>query len=79
LCQTKTKILKNYLSEEELNDFKTGNTGIFSITVFAEKSKSAVIRIVAIKRYRKAISHNNFFNCLAAHRRLDVKFCIINI
>jgi len=33
-------ILKNYLSEEELNDFKTGNTGIFSITVFAEKSKS---------------------------------------
>ena len=33
-------ILKNYLSEKELNDFKTGTTGIFSITVYADKSKS---------------------------------------
>lgn len=33
-------ILKNYLNEEELNKFKTGNKGIFSITVYAEKSKS---------------------------------------
>ncbi|MBS1558547.1 MAG: arsenite methyltransferase [Bacteroidetes bacterium] len=33
-------ILKNYLNEEELNSFKKGNTGIFSITVYAEKSKS---------------------------------------
>ena len=33
-------ILKNYLNEKELNDFKNGNTGIFSITVYAEKSKS---------------------------------------
>ncbi|MGN6195076.1 MAG: arsenite methyltransferase [Ginsengibacter sp.] len=33
-------ILKNYLSEKELVDFKTGNTGIFSITVYAEKSKT---------------------------------------
>ncbi len=33
-------ILKNYLNEEELNNFKTGNTGIFSITVYAEKTKS---------------------------------------
>lgn len=33
-------ILKNYLSENELNNFKTGYTGIFSITVYAEKSKS---------------------------------------
>ncbi len=33
-------ILKNYLSEPELHDFKTGNTGIFSITVYAEKPKS---------------------------------------
>ncbi len=32
-------ILKNYLNEEELHQFKTGNTGIFSITVYAEKSK----------------------------------------
>lgn len=33
-------ILKNYLNEQELSNFKTGNTGIFSITVYAEKSKS---------------------------------------
>ncbi len=33
-------ILKNYLNEEELIKFKTGNTGIFSITVYAEKSES---------------------------------------
>ena len=33
-------ILKNYLNEQELTNFKTGNTGIFSITVYAEKSKS---------------------------------------
>lgn len=32
-------ILKNYLNDEELTKFKTGNTGIFSITVYAEKSK----------------------------------------
>jgi SAM-dependent methyltransferase len=30
-------ILKNYLSETEIADFKTGNTGILSITVYAEK------------------------------------------
>ncbi len=30
-------ILKNYLSEAELASFKTGSTGIFSITVYAEK------------------------------------------
>lgn len=33
-------ILKNYLNEQELTNFKTGNRGIFSITVYAEKSKS---------------------------------------
>jgi len=33
-------ILKNYLSEKELADFRAGNTGIFSITVYAEKSKT---------------------------------------
>jgi SAM-dependent methyltransferase len=33
-------ILRNYLNEKELINFKTGNTGIFSITVYAEKSKS---------------------------------------
>lgn len=30
-------ILSNYLSEKELIEFKDGNTGIFSITVYAEK------------------------------------------
>ena len=32
-------ILVNYLSAEEINEFKSGNTGIFSITVYAEKPK----------------------------------------
>ncbi|MGX5689762.1 arsenite methyltransferase [Arcticibacter tournemirensis] len=30
-------ILKRYLSENEIESFKSGNTGIFSITVFGEK------------------------------------------
>lgn len=30
-------ILKNYLSQDEIDSFKTGDTGIFSITVFAQK------------------------------------------
>lgn len=30
-------ILMNYLTEEELKNFKDGDTGIFSITVYAEK------------------------------------------
>lgn len=30
-------ILAEYLSREEIESFKTGNTGIYSITVFAEK------------------------------------------
>lgn len=30
-------ILRNYLNEEQLQQFKTGDTGIFSITVYAEK------------------------------------------
>ena len=33
-------ILKNYLNERELVNFKNGNTGIFSITVYAEKPKA---------------------------------------
>ncbi len=33
-------ILKNYLNEKELTNFKAGNTGIFSITVYADKPKS---------------------------------------
>ncbi|MEP6677606.1 MAG: arsenite methyltransferase [Ferruginibacter sp.] len=34
-------ILKNYLNEGELAEFKTGNAGIFSITVYAEKTEEA--------------------------------------
>ena len=30
-------ILKKYLNETELDEFKSGNTGIFSVTVYAEK------------------------------------------
>jgi len=56
LCQTKTKILKNYLSEEELNDFKTGNTGIFSITVFAENQNPAVVGLLQLKGIAKQFS-----------------------
>jgi arsenite methyltransferase len=33
-------ILSNYLSAAEINDFKSGNTGIFSITVYAQKPNS---------------------------------------
>ena len=33
------EILSSYLSASEMEEFKTGNTGIFSITVYAEKSK----------------------------------------
>ncbi len=34
-------ILKNYLNEDQLASFKTGSTGIFSITVYAEKPSEA--------------------------------------
>ena len=33
-------ILSHYLDEKSLNDFRNGNTGIFSITVYAEKPES---------------------------------------
>jgi len=33
-------ILKNYLSVEQIQSFKSGTTGIFSITVFAQKPSS---------------------------------------
>lgn len=33
-------ILKNYLNDQEVQDFKSGDTGIYSITVYAEKSKT---------------------------------------
>jgi SAM-dependent methyltransferase len=33
-------ILKNYLSVEQIQSFKSGTTGIFSITVFAQKPTS---------------------------------------
>lgn len=33
-------ILKNYLTADEIHDYKSGKTGIFSITVYAEKPDS---------------------------------------
>ena len=33
------EILKEYLSQAAIEDFKTGSTGIFSITVYAEKQR----------------------------------------
>ncbi|MEO6833205.1 MAG: arsenite methyltransferase [Chitinophagaceae bacterium] len=33
-------ILKNYLNEQELADFKAGSTGIFSLSVYAEKPQA---------------------------------------
>jgi len=36
-------ILKNYLSPQELAAFKSGNTGIFSISVFAAKPTEAAV------------------------------------
>jgi arsenite methyltransferase len=33
-------ILKNYLDDEALKQYRAGSTGIFSITVYAEKSKT---------------------------------------
>ena len=34
-------ILKNYLSVEEINEFRNSDSGIFSITVYAEKPKES--------------------------------------
>lgn len=34
------EILKNYLSEQELRNYKNGDFGIFSITVYADKPKA---------------------------------------
>jgi arsenite methyltransferase len=34
------EILKDYLSADQINEFKTGKTGIFSITVYAEKPEN---------------------------------------
>lgn len=34
------EILSEHLTKEEIQEFNTGNTGIFSVTVFAEKSDS---------------------------------------
>ena len=32
-------ILRTYLNEDELADFRSGKTGIYSVTVYAEKPK----------------------------------------
>lgn len=36
-------ILQNYLSAEEIHTFKSGNTGIFSISVYAAKPEQAAV------------------------------------
>lgn len=36
-------ILSRYLSPQDIQDFKTGDTGIFSITVYAEKPKNICV------------------------------------
>lgn len=36
-------ILERYLSDEEINEFKNGDTGIYSITVFAQKPGGASV------------------------------------
>jgi len=36
-------ILSRYLDEKSLSDFRNGNTGIFSITVFAEKPEAGCV------------------------------------
>ncbi|RVU24074.1 methyltransferase domain-containing protein [Sandaracinomonas limnophila] len=36
-------ILVNYLSKDEIDSFKNGNTGIFSVTVYAEKPANACV------------------------------------
>jgi hypothetical protein len=41
-------ILLQYLTQDTLNDFRTAQTGIFSITVFAQK--------VGVKKYSIAMS-----------------------
>jgi hypothetical protein len=34
-------ILSNYMNQEQINSFNNGSTGIYSITVYAEKPKEA--------------------------------------
>ena len=38
IIQIPDDILKNYLNENEIKSFRSGNTGIFSVTVYAEKA-----------------------------------------
>lgn len=72
-------ILKNYLREKELNDFKTGNTGILALQCMQKNKNPAVVRIVATKRYRKAILIIISFIAWRFIVGFDAKFCIINI
>ncbi|MEX2597257.1 MAG: arsenite methyltransferase [Salibacteraceae bacterium] len=43
-----TDILEKYMSKEELESFEVGNTGIFSITVFAQKSGEKPARKIKV-------------------------------
>lgn len=38
-------ILEKYLSDDQINTFKSGNTGIFSVTVFAEKPGAKIEKV----------------------------------
>jgi SAM-dependent methyltransferase len=55
-------ILSNYLSESEINEFRNGQTGIFSITVFAQKNPaldSETSKKVVIQKEKTVCSPNS--------------------
>lgn len=47
-------ILKSYLSAGEIEDFKNGNTGIFSITVYAEKPGKKTVKVTSVNEKEEA-------------------------
>ncbi len=51
-------ILQKYLSESEMTEFRNGKTGIFSITVFAQKNVSSVSQKVVIEQEKAVCSPN---------------------
>lgn len=54
-------ILKNYLNDEQMLSFKNGSTGIFSITVFAQKPLIEKIQhVLQVEDAAKSISYEYF-------------------
>lgn len=49
-------ILQKYLSESEIEEFRSGKTGIFSITVFAQKNPSSTPKKVIIQEEKTVCS-----------------------